>query len=661
MATGDLEEIYGDYWYLTQMAQNAPKGPPKQVFWEMEAAQSGNFDEALDEYIEMSEPTGGDALTAYEEDWDDVEDDGGAENDLIDDMFLNDPVIMNNPVITEVWDSFDIMEDGDLGAGLDVLDAIMEPNIPVTTIEQGLSDVGTIVNSTLPIDDIYGGLGAPYLGSPLEELPTGPIARPMPPDEPPPTPPGPGLWNTIENVVTQVLGMLPVGTVQASGDEIGLPGQYTDNYDYDYDAPLDPTLDPLWDPPRDEDVTKTTVTVDPDTLAMWKMLDAAYPDIDQIRTLMDDALYTAADISAWMDQGGWIGTSEFRTKLETAMEEWGSEQDEDAGQTEAGKKKQEEKPERILKEYYKPGTSQVIRVTEEEYEAKYKDEGWLLSPGQDTQQTTAVKTGADALPSTPPGAVPDKAPSYLDQFRRIFNTIPGSQRFEAQSGMPAMFTDAETLFYLTEDWTAREEVPREWLDEARLRKPSLEFSEQDRKGEELIFANWVRNTYLKDPRRTRFGQGFYKDVRDLRTRMLAIKDLPMEDLYDTLAGDYWAKVTPPTYPYQKSIMGDPAQSPESVKKTVMDRFVFMDPKHSSRLAQLVGMYNIHPGADHWLRAKMMNFYRGMMDNWQASGRDSYDFIEAFVKDKPAMPGGGVSQPPGGVVPDPILEVLPETA
>ena len=83
------------------------------------------------------------------------------------------------------------------------------------------------------------------------------------------------------------------------------------------------------------------------------------------------------------------------------------------------------------------------------------------------------------------------------------------------------------------------------------------------------------------------------------------------------------------------------QSPSQGKKTVMDRFVFMDPTNSGRLARLVGMYNIHPGTDQWLKAEMMNFYSNMMTNWQASGRDSYDFIEAFVKDRPAMPSGGV--------------------
>jgi hypothetical protein len=124
--------------------------------------------------------------------------------------------------------------------------------------------------------------------------------------------------------------------------------------------------------------------------------------------------------------------------------------------------------------------------------------------------------------------------------------------------------------------------------------------------------------------------------------MFQIKDLTMEELYDTLTSD-WERAPQlvlgdPTFPLEGRGMN--RQTPEQAKKTVMDRFIFMDPDSSPRLAQLVGMYNILPGTDHWLKARMMNFYSNMMENWKASGRDSYDFINAFVKDEPSMPGGG---------------------
>ena len=102
-----------------------------------------------------------------------------------------------------------------------------------------------------------------------------------------------------------------------------------------------------------------------------------------------------------------------------------------------------------------------------------------------------------------------KAPSYSDQFIRIFNNIPGSQRIEAQRGMTSMFNDAEMLFYLMSDWS-----DRDWLTGETLQNPSksLKLSEEDREGEEMVFANWVQNTYLQNPRQTRFGEEFYCSV-----------------------------------------------------------------------------------------------------------------------------------------------------
>jgi len=288
--------------------------------------------------------------------------------------------------------------------------------------------------------------------------------------------------------------------------------------------------------------------------------------------------------------------------------------------------------------YLNKKTKQRIFVTKKMFEdEEYGKQGFEWDSDQESvADSTYEEYVSDALQA----GLPQQAPAYSDQFRGIFNTLPGSQRFEAQSGIPAMFTDAETLFYLTEDWTAREGASREWLTDAMLQDPeaelSLRFDEKYRKEEEKVFADWVRNTYLQDPRGTRFGQGFYGEVRDLRKRMLAIKDISMEDLYETLTDG-------PMLQQREFHLVPPSQG----KKTVMDRFVFMDPgaQSSNRLAQLVGMYNIHPGADQWLKTKMMKFYSGMMANWQASGRDSYDFIEAFVKDKPAMPGAIVAQSP----------------
>jgi hypothetical protein len=139
-------------------------------------------------------------------------------------------------------------------------------------------------------------------------------------------------------------------------------------------------------------------------------------------------------------------------------------------------------------------------------------------------------------------------------------------------------------------------------------------------GGDLPYEGFLNTKYFKDAKALRYGSDFYASVRDLKKRMGEISGISLDSLYQTL-------------------MGTAPLSTPGATKTVMDRFVFMEPDATSanRLATLVGMYNIHPGADNWLKAKMMNFYKGMMANWRASGRDSYDFINAFVKDRPAMP------------------------
>ena len=207
-------------------------------------------------------------------------------------------------------------------------------------------------------------------------------------------------------------------------------------------------------------------------------------------------------------------------------------------------------------------------------------------------------------------------PSYQEQFIRLFNAIPGSQRSEAQRGRDQMYNEAKTLFYLSR---------KDWTPFASLKDPSLELDEAARIKEEGVFSTWLSGRdskgdpvedvigYFNDPKAIRYGQGFYRDVFGLRNRMLKIKDESAAETYARF---------------------EKADTPG--KKTIMDRFVFMDPDSSTRLATLVGMYNIHPGADNWLKVQMMGFYQGMMEDWKASGRDSFDFIEAFVKDTPAM-------------------------
>jgi len=292
MANGDFEEEFGEWNYLTHMAQHAWKGLPKEVLWEMEADKSGDVDKALDSLIERSEPTDGDALTAYEEEEESMGDgwDDGDYDDL---------------------DYFFIPQEG---AALEGIFAAIEDG----NMEQGLSDVGTIVSSTIPLDDPYTGVGPPswgdlyaganasYFGSPIDDDPYAGVGAGVqgppswgdlyaganaayfgPPLEELPT--GPGLLGTIEKVVTQMLGLLPVGTVGATGVGDPTTPPTTLQNGEAYDPEEDPEYDYYFvanttDVGRQQEVSASS--------DVWAALTKAYyvGGIDEVRRLMDEKI-----------------------------------------------------------------------------------------------------------------------------------------------------------------------------------------------------------------------------------------------------------------------------------------------------------------------------------------------------------------------------------
>ena len=113
MANGNFveeDELFGAYNYLTYMAQNAPKGAPKQIFWEMEALKDGDFDTVLDEYTQTLGLTG-DSLADYE--GPDEEEGEGVDEDwpFYEDFFIPEEG-------TALQDSLNTIEDGDVEQGL---------------------------------------------------------------------------------------------------------------------------------------------------------------------------------------------------------------------------------------------------------------------------------------------------------------------------------------------------------------------------------------------------------------------------------------------------------------------------------------------------------------------------------------------------------------
>ena len=598
------ENIFGAYNYLTYMAQNASKGAPLPVYFSMAEDESGDFDSAMDEHIEKTNANSYDPADEWIDDWYDYEEE---EDDLTDysEFFVPEEG-------DALHDSFDTVEGGDVDEGLKKIEDIVSSTIPTfLAYEELYADEEVYVEDEYTEPE-YGGFGGEsteiqdYRDVSIpptqrflsyeelygdEDFPQIASVGYTEPDyggfggESTYVPDVQGGWDieeqsTTENlvgklgpIVKDVAGNIPALGIGAGG----VPGDTGENGDIDTDYLSDDKAYGEFGGEEEESQDYKDVTIS-EQQKIFNALNDAYPDIDQIQYLIDNYEYTENEIRLWMSSEGFAGKGDtgFLDSINTLFDESG-------GTTE----------------------TEIAISKQKEESAADKDgtmEGILKIVGPDKEDPLG------------------KAPSYSDQFIRIFNNIPGSQRIEAQRGMTSMFNDAEMLFYLMSDWS-----DRDWLTGETLQNPSksLKLSEEDREGEEMVFANWVQNTYLQNPRQTRFGEEFYGSVRDLRDRMTEIKDLSMEELYDTL-------------------VNIENESPEQAKKTVMNKFVFMDPSNaqsSKRLAQLVGMYNIHPDTDHWLKNRMMNFYEGMMQNWKASGRDSYDFINAFVKDSPAMPGG----------------------
>jgi hypothetical protein len=606
--------LYGDYEILTLMAKEAPKGPPIEVFWGMQE-DNEPFYHAMNEYVETL--GGADPLAEYEE-----IPDGDPGRDEQDDIIDGAGLQQDGGILSWVQSLFaGRMEDDDVEQGLsDVGDGMGfgSSTVPFLTTFQGLPQMEWV-------QSLFAGLGMeddwfskidiadPYIYdpfTPVEQRPRGAsyeiigeVGRAI-------GDVASNIWDFYTQSEQPILGQGAIARAKA----------YEALMDLDMFT-ADPTKIPWWKevqkdwtppPPTDElwagltvpneEQTAMDLLLEEQTQDIRSVLDAAISDAATLQEVFD--LITGSmglgefgwpEVLDWMNQPDWAAYARAAGKDPDELREW----------IESG-------PSRAVEEM-PPGVTQAEAKTPEEIEEFRKQEDVQVA-----MQAGGVPTGGDILNEVFRKALPSlKAPSYLDQFSSIFDNLPGSQRIEAQRGKAALFNDAETLFYLTTDWGDRAWMFGETDPSAKFGESTLNLEETERVEEEAKFAGWVNETYLTDPRDTRFGPAFYDKVRGLRDEMAKIKDKPMSDLYDLM------KAT-----------DKPSLS--EAKNAVMNRFVFMEPNSSSRLAKLVGMYNVHPGADNWLKTKMMGFYSDMMNNWTASGRNSYDFIEAFVKDRPAM-------------------------
>jgi len=252
--------------------------------------------------------------------------------------------------------------------------------------------------------------------------------------------------------------------------------------------------------------------------------------------------------------------------------------------------------------------------------------------GAGDEATTTVEPDVEAGADVPLGDEGDAEESldvdtpiadYETQFNRYFSTLGGSSRYEAQQGKRALFRDAEMLFYLNKDWS-----DREWLDPATLEyDPDIQGAPWEIEDpahvekEEDFFYSWLDTDYFGKPQE-RYGPDFYESVWTLRNDMHKIRNISEDDFYEQLGSN---KIT---------------------YDLATDRAAFMrgDDFSNYRLASLVSAYNIHPGADTWMKQEMRRTYADALTWWVNDGRKPEDFMYTFVKDEPGTEGAPPGQP-----------------
>jgi hypothetical protein len=289
----DEENIFGEYNYLTYMAQNASKGPPLPVLWSMAEEKSGDFNEALDDYIETSGLNGDDPIAEY----------GGLDAD---------PYAEEE----EDWWSYlgeipDILQGPGGPADASGLYGMSELEKIAAMQAERIAAQGPPI--TLPVGEIPDILQGPfYPGGPREELPE--------------------LFNASQQPVGNGGGGWPfmsafLGLPNVAGDVVDWAGDIGSNvwdfFTQGQQAEGQLALaegygdigSNLWDLAGDAlgvmeqaeiDRAEALGMPDPDEYTIFEELNAAYPDLADVQKLIDAGV-TESDIQAWADSARFPG------------------------------------------------------------------------------------------------------------------------------------------------------------------------------------------------------------------------------------------------------------------------------------------------------------------------------------------------------------------
>mgnify|MGYP003135720920 CR=1 FL=1 len=617
------DKPYGNYFHLTDLGANAHKGAPLSVYWGALESKEG-FDKSLqqetDRILEMEDPYGAELEELYDEDQE------YSEDQEIEDLLnlhgddLLEQVIDQEKEYNDVYSFL-------AGSGMDPEMASAEadasvraiPEEEVVLLEQAYP--GIVPYYDVDADDwdelgdtavgLYGAIGndVDAVIAELEEE-----------DE------SGGWWdNFVDTVTGYVEGAIEsmkegkIERVEAAKGRESLEATSIGDFVRDQ---LDNIEGVITDMGINDIYTLEAEGVAPegtgDQYAMRQQLNIALEDeisyesvVSNIVSGLESGDVTTADVTDWMGSAAWADE----------VRQSGFDPD--------------ELRQNVLDSIGGDSAGVDIGTDGEDVDRFFTD----VEAQGETEQATATTTDTTATPvvtdATTTGggdiavidqvlqneAVTAEPPSYLEQFATYFNTLPGSVSAEAQRGMGALFNQAETIYYLMQDWSKHD-----WLNFAT---PDLD---TDARGdEEDYFTNWLKTDFFPDIEGMRWGEKFYDNVRGLRDRMTEMSGNTMQDLYNTVEG---IRILQPG----ELKPGEKERDPDVQKaqQSIYDRFAFMDDKNPTRLGTLVGMYNVHRGADNWMKAQFMNFYENMLGNWLDSGRTMVDYLQTFVKDRPVM-------------------------